>query len=51
MDKTITKVGTAHHPEPCPKDYDVEWEMFALLGDDAVFGERAHSIGRKCNVR
>ena len=51
MDKTAEQASMAHHPEPCPKDNDVEWKVFALLGGDTVLCERFHSIGCKCNVR
>ena len=35
----------------CPKDNNVEWKVFTLLGNDSVLRERFHSISCNCNVR
>lgn len=37
--------------ETRPKDNNVEWKVVTLLGNNSVFRERFHSIGRNCNVR
>ena len=37
--------------ETRPKDNNVEWKVVTFLGNNSVFRERFHSIGRNCNVR
>jgi hypothetical protein len=37
--------------ETRPKDNNVERKVFTLLGNNTLFRERFHTIGRNCNVR
>ena len=37
--------------ETRPKDNNVEWKVVTRFGNNSVFCERFHSIGRNCNVR
>ena len=51
MYEIICWAGVMYHMETRSEDNNVEWEVFALLGNNTVVRERFHSISHNYNVR